>query len=582
MSPRRGATNSPLVGAPVRVLLLWCPSWSVAAARSAHGIAADAELALVDKGVIVACSAAAEREGVTTGLRLRQAQHRCPDMVVLPHDPDVDQRVFEPLVRTIEDVVPGVHLIRPGVAAVRAQGASRFYGGDREAAEVLLAKVRSHHEHDVRLAVADGLFAAEQAAHATTPDKPVAVVPAGGSAEFLAPLPVSTVETVVDAEKMGNLLRRLGIRTLGDLAALPAAEVHARFGADGVRAHHLACGHDLPTLTPREIPTDLSARVELDPGVETEQILAACDPVVDQLLGRLEQDSSVCTAVRVTVHAHDAPSDRVWRHPWHFTATDVLDRVRWQLRDLAGSTAGALRADEGGRDQEVDAVVIGLETVVPAQHQAEGLWGARPDQHVIQAITTLQHRLGHDGVLTATLGGGRLLHERALLRPWGEPAPSAAQRRRDQPWPGHLPGPAPALVFETARAVQLLGADGAPLTVTDRGDLNATPTWLLPHAGRAGRSAGGGRVETTAPGLDTARPGGLAYSTSEEATSTHSTSVAMDRALSILAWAGPWPLRQRWWRRGPAYDRLQIVDEHQRAWLLLHESGHWWAEARYD
>lgn len=533
----------PSSGAPVRVLLLWCPAWAVAAARTAHAISSDAELALIDKGVVVDCSDAARREGVTPGIRLRQAQHRCPDMIVLAHDPDLDRRVFEPVLRAVEQVVPGVHLVRPGVAAVRAQGPSRFYGGDRAAAETLMSHLRSRLDHDVRLAVADGLFVAEQAARSTTPESPVALVPAGGSREFVAHLPVSTATTDLGSPRMGNMLKRLGIRTLGDLAGLPESDVHARFGAAGRQAHLLASGHDLPALSPREIPTDLSARVTFDSGAhEAELIVTSCASAVDELLRQIEQEAAVCTAVRVTIHTTTTPADRVWRHPWHFTADDVLDRVRWQLRDLGTASGDQQLAEQGGREQSVTAVDLALETVVPAQHQAEGLWGARPDQHVIHAITTLQHRLGHDGVLGGSLGGGRLLHERRLLRPWGEPGPSARERRDDQPWPGAVPGPAPASVFETTWAVGLLDTDRQPITVTSRGDLSAEPMWFLTRPGRADV------------------PGGL----------------------RVVAWAGPWPLRQRWWRGAPAYDRVQLVDERQQAWLLLHESGQWWAEARYD
>lgn len=538
---KRGPTrmSAVSVATPVRVLLAWCPAWSVAAARAAHGISDSAELALVDKGVVTDCSDAAQREGVTPGIRLRQAQHRCPDMVVLAHDPDLDRRVFEPVLRAVEEVVPGVHLVRPGVAAVRVQGPSRFYGGDRAAAETLLAHLRSRLDHDVRLAVADGLFTAEQAARSTTPEEPIVLVAPDSSPAFLASLPVSAVTSDQGSTRMGNLLRRLGVRTLGEFAALPAVDVHARFGEAGRRAHRLACGHDLPTLSPREIPTDLSAQVTFDPSAhQAEQIVAACDPAIDQLLQRIEQEAAVCTAVRITIHTIEAPSERVWRHPWHFTATDVLDRLRWQLRDIGSGASGQELTDEGGHEQAVTAVDLGLETVVPAQHQAEGLWGARPDQHVVHAITTLQHRLGHDGVLSAALGGGRLLHERRLLRPWGEPPPSAAQRRNDQPWPGSVPGPAPASVFDAARSVRLLGAGQEQVTVTERGDLSAEPAWLVSRPSPAG--------------------------------------------LRVLAWAGPWPVRQRWWRRGPSYDRMQLVDEHQQAWLLLHEGGQWWAEARYD
>jgi len=52
---------------------------------------------------------------------------------------------------------------------------------------------------------------------------------------------------------------------------------------------------------------------------------------------------------------------------------------------------------------------------------------------------------------------------------------------------------------------------------------------------------------------------------------------------SITAWAGPWPVDERWWSaEAHSQWRVQAVDETGCAWLLVLEHGTWWAEARYD
>ena len=80
--------------------------------------------------------------------------------------------------------------------------------------------------------MADGLFAAVLAARGGV------IVPAGGTADFLAPFPVG----VLGQPELAELLDRLGIRTLGDFAALPEAHVLGRFGSDGVAGHRVARG----------------------------------------------------------------------------------------------------------------------------------------------------------------------------------------------------------------------------------------------------------------------------------------------------------------------------------------------------
>ena len=55
------------------------------------------------------------------------------------------------------------------------------------------------------------------------------------------------------------------------------------------------------------------------------------------------------------------------------------------------------------------------------------------------------------------------------------------------------------------------------------------------------------------------------------------------RPSAVASWAGPWPIVERWWdSKGRALNRFQVVDDSGKAWLLLLEDHHWWAEASYD
>ena len=70
-----------------RSLVLWCPDWPVLAARREHGLDPETPVALTEAGAVHSCSAAARRDGVQRGLRVREAQFRSPELVVLPYDP---------------------------------------------------------------------------------------------------------------------------------------------------------------------------------------------------------------------------------------------------------------------------------------------------------------------------------------------------------------------------------------------------------------------------------------------------------------------------------------------------------------
>ena len=165
-----------------RALVAWIPDWPIHAylqdQTDAEGADTVAEpvaattpsapaIALIAGHRVIACSAAARAEGVRIGLREREAQMRCPDLILRPHIPEVDERRFAPVIAAIEQLIPGVESRRPGVCAMRARGPARFYGGEEPAAAALLELARTLGLPELRVGIADGLFTAEQAARTT-------------------------------------------------------------------------------------------------------------------------------------------------------------------------------------------------------------------------------------------------------------------------------------------------------------------------------------------------------------------------------------------------------------------------------
>lgn len=512
-----------------RSIVLWCPDWPVRAAVAAGPAEHGHPIALVDKGVVFASSAEARREGVRRGLRVREAQARCASLTVLRYDADIDQREFEPLLAAIEQAVPGVQPVRPGLCALRARGPARFYGGEDAAAAELLRVATEHGSPDARVGVADGPFAAEQAARAAPSGDRVLIVAPGRSAEFLAPLPV---DVFGDAGYV-TLLHRLGLDTLGAVARLDPLELEDRFGELGVRTHALASGAERSAVVPRTPQAVLERSIEFEPGLtRVDELTFAFRKTADDFASSLTEAKLVATAIAVVVRAESGSvSERTWLHPRWFTAADVVDRVRWQVQ-------GTGRA--GGLDSPIVRVTVSPESVDAASHHEEGLFGGGPDERVHHALSRVQSMLGHDGVGTAAVGGGRLLSDRTVLVPWGDRVPDAVAHARAMPWPGSLPPPMPATVYSPPMRCAVLAESGSPVDVDEAGGLTAPPAHLSPAAGRP--------------------------------------------AVRVAAWAGPWPVEERWWDADAARSvhRLQLVDSAGDAWLVLLENGEWMLEARYD
>ena len=125
----------------------------------------------------------------------------------------------------------------------------------------------------------------------------------------------------------------LGIRTLGDLAALPPDAVLARFGIEGRRFHDLARGidHQPPGLVAP--PPDLIEQIELDPPAErVDQVAFAAKGLADRLLARLDERGLACTRVLIEAETeHGERLTRCWRSDGTLTPGALAERVRWQL-----------------------------------------------------------------------------------------------------------------------------------------------------------------------------------------------------------------------------------------------------------
>jgi protein ImuB len=511
-----------------RAIVLWCPDWPVTAAIQSLGLDRTVPVALSERNLIFACSESARREGVRRGLRLREAQARCTDLQIFSYDPVLDARIFEPVLAEIEKMMPGVQLVRPGTCALRARGPSRYYGGEEQAAAALLRCLDVLGISGARVGVADGPFAAEQAARSTGREN-LRIVPAGGSPSFLAPLPIG----LLAQPSLVPLLRRLGIHTLGQLAALGQTDVRERFGALGAQAHLLASGLDSAAVIPRTPPKELDRFIEFEPPLDrVDQVTFAFRATADAFIAGLTRAGLVCTAIRIEVTAESGEtSERSWLHPRVFNPGDVVDRVRWQLQG-----SGAI---DSGLSSGISRVRVVPESVDDIGHHEEGLWGGGADERIHHGLSRVQSMLGHDAVVTATIGGGRRLAERQVLVPWGDRAAGAQQSNR--PWPGSLPAPAPSTVFTTPRPVAVIGSTGETVDVDERGVVT-------------------GQIERFSP------------------TGSNSD------LNQITAWAGPWPVRERWWDPVQRHNlnRFQVVDADGMAWLLVLDEHRWWAEARYD
>ena len=564
-----------------RMLALWCPDWPAVAAATAAGVSAHLPAAVFSANRVVACSAVARAAGVRRDMRRRDAQSRCPELEVFGVDEGRDARLFEPVATAVEELVVGVEVVRPGLVAVPAGGAAGYFGreaaratrskgpsgarghekaGELRLVEVLLEHVPARADVECQIGIADGLFAATLAAHRSM------VVEPGAAAEYLAPLGIGELDQPeADRTELVDLLRRLGLHTLGAFAALAERDVVSRFGSAGLLAHRLARGCSERPPHRRRPPPELAVVEEFDPPLER---LDAVAFMARALAGRfhagLAARGLACTRLGIYASTeHGEELGRVWRCAEPLTPQGIADRVRWQsegwLRAAPGArpTSGVCRLRlEPEETVEGRSLQLGLWQHGSALHSAS--WGYSPHiptgdkppdplgeqvlaaERAGRALVRVQGLLGPEGAFTAVLDGGRGPAERVHLVPWGDRRETASPSAG--PWPGRLPEPSPATVLERPVPVSLVDSAGARIGITDRGGLTAVPRALA---------------------------------------------VADGPAQRVLDWAGPWLVDTEWWTPSGTgvRARVQALLDSGIAVLLTaqdKESLQWTVEGVYD
>ncbi len=535
-------------------MVVWCPDWSVVAALEEAGEPTRSPAAVMHANLVEVCNGPARAEGVRRGHRRRDAQSRCPDLVLLPANPDRDARAFEPVLAVVEDLRPGVAALRPGLLAVRAPGS--WYGSEIHAAATVSQALVDSGVWDVRIGIADDLFTAEQAAR-TAESQAWRVVPDGGSAPFLRALPIHVLaDEGVRGRELVGLLERLGLHSLGDLADLPAEAVEHRLGAYGAVVRRRARGEDRALFAARTPPPELDAHVSFEPALDSvEAITFSARTTAERFVAQLAHRQLVATGVRVEAESEGVVcSSRAWLHPRHFGARDLVDRVHWQLQ--SADVGGSLRArkESGLVRAPIELIRFVPEVVEAAAAHGEALWGSASDDLVERGVARVQAMVGFDSVCRPVLQGGRSPALRQALVPWGERAVDL--RPLDRPWPGRVPGPAPTRVFAAPQAAEVVDDAGHDVRVTDRGVVTGEPRrFRVTDAPRVLAGSADGRVvgSTTSPWQP------------------------------VTAWAGPWPTDEGWWSGGVGRAaRFQVVGADGRAWLLLRAPDGWSLEAAYD
>src|SRR3954447_10659489 len=246
--------------------------------------------------VVGEVSAPAEAYGIVRGMRLGEAMSRCPGLRLVPSDPEGVRSLWGAVLDRLEALGGEVESDHAGAAFYSAEGLHGLHGGDLAG---VLAAARRALGPGARFGAAPSRFASHAAARQARPRRrgrasgrpapPGAVlVEDAVIRDFLAPLPVALLRTRPELQALPDVLERLGIRTLGELASLPSRAVAERFGHPGLLALDLSRGRDTP-LEPRRPFEPVVERLDLPEAAWGEQLERALELLIARVLARRER-----------------------------------------------------------------------------------------------------------------------------------------------------------------------------------------------------------------------------------------------------------------------------------------------------
>ncbi len=374
---------------------------------------------LSGRSVVLSATYEARAYGVRSAMPMSRARRLCPQATVIAPRHRIYGAVSKEIMSIFQSVTPLVQPLSLDEAFLDVSGAIRLLGAPAGIGQEIRRQVSEQQQITCSVGVAANKFLAKLASVHCKPDG-LLVIPADGAIAFLHPLPISALWGV--GEKTGQLLAKLGLRTVGDIASTPVTTLERDIGkAAAAHLHALAWGRDDRGVE--------SAVREKSVGAEETFDVDVTDPaVVRRELLRLSRRTA--TALRsagfatrtVVVKLRKADFTTITRSKTLPEPTNETQRIY--------ATACALYAASGLSERTrlrlVGVRAAGLVPATAATTQLALGEQAVPWRDAETALDRISGRFGPDAVRPAALvHPDRAAGDGEPARPAGGPAPGA-------------------------------------------------------------------------------------------------------------------------------------------------------------
>lgn len=209
-----------------------------------------------ERSVVLSASYEARAFGVKSAMPMAMAHRLCPQAVIIEPRHSLYYEVSGQLMKIFESVTELVEPLSVDEAFLDVSGALRRLGPPRGIGELIRRRVASELGITASVGIAESKFVAKIASTRCKPDGLLMIGP-DETVAYLHSLPVGALWGV--GAKTGEVLARMGIRTVADVAATPVTTLKKILGAAGEHVHNLSWGIDPRAVTPSRAEKSIGA-----------------------------------------------------------------------------------------------------------------------------------------------------------------------------------------------------------------------------------------------------------------------------------------------------------------------------------
>ncbi len=256
-----------------------------------------------DRGVVASCSYEARKYGVRSGMPISKAQRLCPEAIYKPPNFPLYEETSENMMNILRGYADKIEPISIDEAYLDITKRTKDYKEAEEIARKIKQAIKRKENLTCSIGIAPNKTIAKMASAKMKPDGLTIVTPEHAK-KFLEPLSVEKIPGV--GKKTGRELKKLGIKTISELAKTSKVKLVEKFGKNGIWMWNAANGIDEIPVEERDEMKSISSQRTLEEDTDDWKIIyTTINPMIDEVYNRVEEESCLFRTIGIMLMFDD-------------------------------------------------------------------------------------------------------------------------------------------------------------------------------------------------------------------------------------------------------------------------------------